>query len=95
MTSVKIKLAHHEKLKGKGKPTYRRGVGKHDERPKVIIVGRHGPKVDRAPRPPRRLLPRKTLTQQLQACQRCRVGILGHLVDAEPPLHEEDDPLLM
>jgi hypothetical protein len=45
-----------------------------------------------APCPRRRVLSRKTLTQQPRACQRYRVGILGHFVDAEPPLHEGNDP---
>jgi hypothetical protein len=33
--------------------------------------------------------------QQPRARQHCGVGLLGHLEDAELPLHEGDDPLVV
>jgi hypothetical protein len=35
------------------------------------------------------------LAQQPRACQRYRVGLLGNFEDAELPLHEGDDPLVV
>jgi hypothetical protein len=54
-----IRQVHASTSRGaerKGKPTYRWGIGKHDERPKVVAVRRHGPKINRAPRPCRCVL---------------------------------------
>jgi hypothetical protein len=64
IASVRITPMHRKRPKGKGKPTHRRGVEKHDERPMVVAVDRHGPMVDRTPRPHCRVLLRKTLVQQ-------------------------------
>jgi hypothetical protein len=44
------------------------------------------------PRPRGRIFPRKALRKEPRARQRRRVGRLAHLVNAELPLHEEDDP---
>jgi hypothetical protein len=57
-TSVRCKKTEREE-----KPTHYRGVGEHDERPEVVIAVWHGSEVDRAPRPRRHILSRKTVTQ--------------------------------
>jgi hypothetical protein len=73
---VRTTPMHRKRPKGKGKPTHRRGVDKRDERPKVVAIDLHGPKVDGAPHHRRRVLLRKTLVQQPRARQHRRVGPL-------------------
>jgi hypothetical protein len=88
MTHVKFTPIRCGEPKRKGKPTYRWSVGKHDERPEVIIAVPPGLEADGAPRPRGRVFPREVVVQQLQMRQRRRVGRLAHVVDAELPLHE-------
>jgi hypothetical protein len=51
----------------------------------VVIAVRHGPEANRA-------FPKKAFVQQLRTRQRRRVGRVAHLIDAELPLYEGDDP---
>jgi hypothetical protein len=75
-----------------GRPTHRRGVGEHNERPEVVVAVSPGLEADGAPRPRGRVFPREAVVQQPRTRQRRRVGRFAHLVDTELPLHEGDDP---
>jgi hypothetical protein len=52
----------------------------------------HGPGVDGALRPGSRVLPQEWGLQHPRPRQRDGVRRLGHLEDAERPLHQGDDP---
>jgi hypothetical protein len=51
-----------------------------------------GLEADGTPRPRGCVVPREALVQEPRTRQGRRVGRLSHLVDAELPLHEGDDP---
>jgi hypothetical protein len=78
--------------RGGGNPTYQRALGEHGERPKRGIVNPHGPEVDGATRPHGGILLEEEIVQQPRLHQRHGVSLFMHLEDAEPPLHEGDDP---
>jgi hypothetical protein len=50
------------------------------------------PEVDGAARPSGRVWLREGIPQQPRLRQRNGVRVLSHLEDAEPPLHQRDDP---
>jgi hypothetical protein len=91
--NVRVAVAPSGRIKERGEePTQQRAVGKHNERPEVIVAILDSLKVDGAPRPRGRVLRGETVMYQPRAHQRHRVGCLFHLEDAEPPLHEGNDP---
>jgi hypothetical protein len=50
-STVTIALVRREKTRRGGRPTHRRGIGEHNERPEVIIVVPHELEADGTPRP--------------------------------------------
>jgi hypothetical protein len=95
MTTIKTTPVRRKRLKWEGRPTHRRGVREHDERPEVVMAVRHGLEVDCTPRPRSRVLWRKALVQQPRTRQRHRVGLVAHLENVELPLHEGNNPPVM
>jgi hypothetical protein len=91
--NVRVTAARGGRIKEKeNKATYRRGVGKHNEQPEVVVAVLDGLEADGAPRPRGRVLRGEAVVDQLRAHQRHRVGCLVHLEDAELPLDEGGDP---
>jgi hypothetical protein len=72
-------------------PTHQRAHGQHLEIPRRP-VGTHGPRVDGAPRPGDRVIPQEGILRCPRSRQRDGIHRLGHLEDAERPLHQGDDP---
>jgi hypothetical protein len=75
-----------------GSPTHQRALREHDKRPERDIIGSDDLEVDSAPRPRGRILLREEIGQQPRLRQGHGVGLFVHLEDAEPSLHERNDP---